>query len=277
MIDTHAHLNFKAFAKTLDSTLVDVYAAGVHIAIIPGTDNKTSVRAVEIAQKYAGMYAAVGIHPHHVFDEVVKANGKAIDYDHRLSVIKALLTKARVVAVGEIGLDRHLYKNTKYTKYQIDEEFMTVQKEFFARQLKFAIQFGKSVIIHNRETADEMLELLEQKWDKRLSGKVVIHCCEPSRKILQFAIAHNAYIGVDGDVTYSSAKQKFVQYIPPELLVLETDSPFLLPEPLRTEKKFPNTPKNLPGIAKFIANLRGVPVEDLIEQVDKNATKLFGI
>lgn len=277
MIDTHAHLNFKAFAKNLDTTLDDVYAAGIHMAVIPGTDNKSSVRAVEIAQKYAGMYAAVGIHPHHVFEEVGKANGKAIDYEHRLSVIKALLKKARVVAVGEIGLDRHLYKDTKYTQYQIDEEFMTVQKEFFTRQLQFAIQFGKSVIIHNRETADEMLEILTQKWDKRLEGKVVVHCCEPNRKILQFAIKHRVYIGVDGDITYYPAKQKFVQYIPPELLVLETDSPFLLPEPLKSQKLFPNTPKNLPGIAKFIANLRGENEEDFIKQVDENASKLFGI
>ena len=134
MIDTHAHLNFKAFAKNLDTTLDDVYAAGIHIAVIPGTDNKSSVRAVEIAQKYAGMYAAVGIHPHHVFEEVGKANGKAIDYEHRLSVIKALLKKARVVAVGEIGLDRHLYLSVSYThlKCHFQVVFNTIFKVNFS-------------------------------------------------------------------------------------------------------------------------------------------------
>lgn len=276
MIDTHAHLNFKAFTSNLDEIIEQFHSVGVTSAIVPGTDNKTSVRAVEIAQNYSGIYAAVGIHPHHVFEEMRKAKEK-INFAHRLSIIIALLTKSRVVAVGEIGLDRHIYKNTKYSHYQINEEFMQVQKEFFSRQLQLALDFGKSVIIHNRETEDEILEILTKKWDPFLEGRVVFHCCEPSRTLLQFAVKNKIFIGVDGDVTYNLQKQKFIQYVPPELLVLETDSPFLLPEPARTEKKFPNTPKNLPTIARFVALIRGETEIDFVKQVNENAARLFQI
>lgn len=269
MIDTHAHLNFKAFADNLDSIIEQFHAVGVTTAVVPGTDNKTSVRAVEIAQNYPGIYASVGIHPHHVFQEMEKKRG--------LSIITALLTKLRVVAVGEIGLDRHIYKNTKYSNYQINDQFMVAQKEFFTRQLQLAVEFKKSVIMHNRETEDEILDILTKNWDPFFSGRVVFHCCEPSRKLLQFAIKHRVFIGVDGDVTYSLFKQKFIQYVPPKLLVLETDSPFLLPEPARSEKQFPNTPKNLPTIARFVALIRGEAEVDFVKQANENARRLFGI
>ncbi len=277
MIDTHAHLNFKAFASTLDTIIEQFHAVGVTTAIVPGTDNKTSVRAVEIAQNHPGIYAAVGIHPHHVFQEMEKDIDQEIDFTKKLAVITALLTKSRVVAVGEIGLDRHIYKNTKYSNYQINDQFMVAQKEFFTRQLQLAVEYKKSIIMHNRETEEEILDILTENWDPFFNGRVVFHCCEPSRKLLQFAIKNSLFIGVDGDVTYSLVKQKFIQYVPPKLLVLETDSPFLLPEPARSEKKFPNTPKNLPAIARFVALIRGEAEVDFVKQVNENASRLFGI
>ena len=285
MFDTHAHLNFKALQDEVEDIIARSKEAGVHTITVPGTDNKSSVRAVEIAQQNEGIYAAVGIHPHHVFEEI-KRFGLTIDYIKRLSVIISLLTKAKVVAVGEVGLDRHIYKNTKYSNYQINEEFMMVQKEFFSRQIRLALEFQKSLIIHNRETEDEILEILEAKWDPFFTKRVVIHCCEPSRKILLFAIKKKVFIGIDGDITYNPIKQMFIKYVPPELLVLETDSPFLLPEPLRSEKKFPpgralwaapNTPANLPLIAQFVADIRGEKLEELAKQTTENARTLFSI
>ena len=110
-----------------------------------------------------------------------------------------------------------------------------------------------------------------------LEDKTVFHCCEPDERLFKFAQKYRIFIGVDGDVTYWEDKQQFVKKIPLELLVLETDSPYLLPEPLRAQKLYPNEPKNIPLIAESIAKLRGESVEKIAEQTTKNAKRLFNI
>ncbi len=256
--------------------------AGVNYFVIPGTDIESSKRAIEIAEKYDGIYAAVGIHPHHVFEiqERCAKEGfceplQLIEV-RELGKIKGLLASKKVVAVGEIGIDRHRYQKTKYNGYKVDEIFIEYQKAFLRAQIKMAMQYKKSVILHNREATDDILEIVnEQTIVKALKDRVVFHCCEPSEKLLDFAIQHNIFIGVDGDATYSREKMEFVKKIPLELLVLETDSPFLLPEPLRTQRQFPNEPKNLSVVAECITKLMNVSINQLIDTTTENAKKLF--
>ena len=270
MFDTHSHLNFSVFVNNVGEVIRRAKKAGVANILVPGTDIETSKKAVEIAQKYSGVYAAVGIHPHHVY----KIKNKKL----KIKNIEGLLKNSKVVAIGEVGLDRHYYQKTKYGNYQIDEEFINLQKMLLVEQIKLAIKHDKSLIIHNWEAKKDLLEIIsEPVIAKALVGKTVFHCCEPDEELLEFAKEHKIYIGVDGDVTYSKEKQEFVKKIPLELMVLETDSPYLMPEPIRQTKRFPNEPANIPIIADLIAKITSNSMIRIIEATTNNAKKLFSI
>lgn len=269
MFDTHCHLNFKRLSVNLDEIIESSRKVGVTHFVVPGTDIDSSKKAIEVAGKHDGVFAAIGIHPHHVFE--MKDDSHSL-----IAELEAMVQHPKVVAVGEIGLDRHTYKDTKYEDYVVGEEFMVMQKELFATQLQLAVKYNKSVIIHSRETTDEVLETLTQNWNDGLRGRMVFHCCEPDKKMLDFALKNDVFIGVDGDVTYYSEKQVFIKDVPFERLVVETDSPFLLPEPLKSQKMYPNTPVNLPLIVDFVAKLKGVGVDVVAKTTYENGMKLFG-
>lgn len=277
MFDTHAHLNFNRFKKNLEEVIEASRQAGVEYFVVPGTDIDSSEKALEIARNHENIYAAVGIHPHHLAPLVILEE-RSDDRISKDALLKRLLqddTQGKIVAIGEIGLDRHVYEQTKYEDYYIDEAFMTAQKDMLIKQIQLAKKYKKSVIIHNREAKQDLLPLLEENWESYFETRMVFHCCEPDKDLLEFAKSHKIFIGVDGDITYSPEKQKFIKNVPLEMLVLETDSPFLLPEPLRSEKKYPNTPANIPLISKYIAGLVEKPVEDVIKITTENALSLF--
>lgn len=280
MFDTHCHLNFSAFEDRVEQVVKEAKNYGIEYFVIPGTDIETSKKAIKIAEKFNSVYAAVGIHPHHV-KEIQNSEFKSQNENvkSKIEEIKKLLKHPKVVAVGEIGLDRYVYKKTKYENYQIDEEFINLQKRFFLEQLKLARKYKKTVIIHNRQAKKDLLELLNTYYSL-LDTKIVFHCCEPDDDLLNFAIKNNIFIGIDGDVTYNQKKQEFVKKIPLSLLVLETDSPFLKPRVtslLRLDKDTPNEPKNILIIAQFLAQLLKVPEEKLKLKTFKNSLKLFNI
>src|SRR3989338_9748879 len=198
--DTHCHLNFQAFDGRVGEVINWAKQAGVNQIVIPGTDIPTSEKAIAIAEKYEGVYAAVGIPPHHVFEIF---NGEknllpSLSFKKELKKIENLLSNPKVVAIGEIGIDRHIYQKTKYPDYKIEEEFVELQKIFLKEQIKLAIKHKKSLILHNREAKKDMLGLLESVWDKKLEGRTVFHCCEPDFELLEFAKKHKMFIGIDG-------------------------------------------------------------------------------
>lgn len=296
MFDTHCHLNFSRFVSKGKSTVDEVINAaqevGVTHIVIPGTDVDTSQKAIEIAQKYEHIYAAVGIHPHHVYEQVAEIDSAsrqphmtreitprigAPRLEPPISALEDLLTHIKVVAVGEIGMDRHEYESTKYENYQVSERFLTAQKELLRMQIQLGLTHNKSIIFHNREAKQDLLPILHELWDEKLRRRAVFHCCEPDPALLQFAKEHGMYIGVDGDITYTPEKQAFMTQVPLEMLVLETDAPFLLPEPLRTEKKFPNKPENIPLIAEAVAKYMGVGIDEVKRVTFENSKKLFNV
>jgi len=284
MFDTHCHLNFSAFEGILEKVIAEAKNEGVEKIVVPGTNVETSKKAVAIAQKYNGVYAAVGIHPHHVKEIqnskfTLRIGGQNDNLKSKIDEIEKLLTHPKVVAIGEIGLDRYIYQKTKYKNYQIDEEFIALQKEVFLSQLKLAKKYKKAVIFHNREAKKDLLEILTNNQSLIKNTNLVFHCCEPDFDLLNFAKKHHIYIGVDGDVTYNEKKQEFVKKIPLSLLVLETDSPFLTPSPLRNNEKthFPNTPKNLILIAQKVAEIKEEKVEKIIKVTKENGERLFKI
>lgn len=282
MFDTHCHINFKAFRKNVDEIIQSSFDAGVTTLLIPGTDVATSQRAIDIARQHKGLYVAAGIHPHHVFELYIKTKDLQLEetqthISQELQAIEAMLADTRVVAVGEIGLDRHMYIKTKYAEYEVTEEFLALQKAIMLQQLDLARTHQKAVVVHNREAAADLLELLTDNWDSTLNGKMVFHCCEPDMNLLEFAKSRQIYIGVDGDITYSDDKVSFIRQVPDELLVLETDAPYLLPEPLRQQKQYPNRPSNIPLIADRVAAIRGTTAEQLGVLTQDNGKRLFGI
>lgn len=273
-IDTHCHLNFKRFEKKVDEVIRQALNNNVTHIIIPGTDYVTSIKALDIANENNNIYASVGIHPHHITD--IKYEDKNIR-ESEINKIEKLLEYKKVVALGEIGLDRHTYEISKYGKVKITEDNINLQKEILISQINLALEFNKSVILHNREAEKNLINLLSSIWDKRLENKTVFHCCEPKDILLDFAIKNKIFIGVDGDVTYDKEKIDFVNKIPLNLLVLETDSPYLLPEPLRSQKKYPNVPSNIPIIAKQIANIKNIHIDEIAKITSENAYKLFSL
>ena len=315
MFDTHCHLNFSRFKNRIDEVIQNALASGVDHFIVPGTDIESSKKAIEIAQKYDNVYAAVGIHPHHVFqmiESVILAttpsargrspesadSGVVVSLLPRMTMeiqsLEKLLENKKVVAVGEVGMDRHFYQKTKYEAYQVDEKLIKMQKELLELQIQLAIKHNKSIIFHNRETKKEIMDVIKRNWDKKLEGRTVFHCCEPDDvgtnrelSLVEFAKEHKMFIGVDGDVTYRKEKQEFIKKVPLEMLVLETDSPFLLPRPQRQQAdlrggqaeplQFPNEPKNIKVIAEFISFLTNTSIDRLIKVTTLNARKLFNL
>lgn len=279
MFDTHCHLNFSAFKKNLAEVIETAHLSGINHIVIPSTDITSSKKAIEIASAYENIYAAVGIHPHHVFE--LKIANDETRMENELGEIKKLLEHPKVVAVGEVGVDRYSYTQTKYKEYSIDEEFIALQKQILASQVKLAISSGKSLILHNRIAKNDLFEVLKNNWDKKLEYRSVLHCCEPDTDLFSFAKEHNMFMGIDGDVTFIQEKQEFIKSMGAEEFlsryVLETDAPFLLPEPLRAQKKYPNKPENIAVIAEFIAGLLHVNVEEVKRRTTENAMRLFNI
>ncbi len=261
-IDTHAHLNIKRLNKDAANHISQAQQNNVNKIIVPGIDIKSSQLGLELAAQYPDYISpAVGIHP----ETVIQDN---FNLPESLAQLEQLLQSSQVVAVGETGLDFH---------YAHTQEQQAIQKELFLAQLKLALQYNKPLIIHSREAVDDTLSILSSNWSPQLSNRMVFHCCEPEPKLLEFALENKIFIGVDGDVTYDLAKSQFIAQVPLERLVLETDAPFLLPEPLRSAKAYPNVPANLPVTAEFTANLKQVSISDLAQQTTLNALTLFGL
>jgi len=310
MFDTHCHLQFGAFEGREEEILNRAKEVGMTHMMLPSTDVTTSRKAIEMVRRHSGkrqriqnrswtsqddieLVAAVGIHPHHIYQYQISPLRQGFEgqanikekLKNDLREIEKLLKSKEVIAVGEIGVDRYYYKDTKYTDYRITEEFVAIQREVLKQQLRFVFKYNKSLILHNRNAKRDLLEMLRELRVNELTslaGKTVFHCCEPDLELLNYAKEHGFYLGVDGDVTYSLEKQEFIKKVPLEMLVLETDSPFLTPEPIRSQldakKRRPkNEPKNLRIIAEYIGHLRGVPAGQVIDQTTQNAKKLFKI
>lgn len=259
LIDTHAHLNFKAFKKDLEQVVNRATNAGIRKIIIPGAKVDSSRKAVEIAQKYNPCFAAVGIHPHHVADFIELGKNKIADE------LKMLVNNKKVVAIGEVGLDYHEYKGYP----PIDEETKKRQKELLTLQIDIATEYKLPVIFHCRNAHDNQLEIIK---NQKLTG--VFHCFGGNKEHLKKVLDLGFFVGFDGNITYPENKnlQALVRYTPIDHLLLETDAPYLTPLPFRGQR---NEPSFLMHTAKFVSQLHTISVENILETTSRNALKLF--
>ena len=254
LIDTHCHLNDEQLYQDLDNVISRALQTGIEKMVVIGWDKDSSLKAIKIAEQYPFIYACVGFHPENLED---------VD-DEQLNEVLNLYSHPKVVGIGEIGLDYHWEK---------DLQKREIQKHFFIKQIEFANKVGLPISIHSREAFQDTLEILKEH--KPLHGGVM-HCYSGSVENIQDIINLNLYIGLDGPVTFRNAKtpKEVAAEVPLEKLVLETDSPYLSPHPLRGTV---NEPSNLILIADEIANLRDMSKKHLLEVVYDNSCKLFNL
>ncbi len=253
LFDSHAHLDDGRFENDIDDILKRAKENGVDYILNPGANLNTSIRAVNLAEKYDMIYAAVGVHPHDVKD---------MDKD-TIEILRALSKREKVVAIGEIGLD-----------FYYDHSPRDDQRRWFKEQIKLAKEVSLPIIIHDRDAHGEIFDILKE--NKAGDMGCVMHCYSGSVELAREYIKMGVYISLAGPVTFKNAKKTYevAKEIPLEWLLVETDSPYLTPMPYRGKR---NEPAYVRFVAEKIAEAKGVSLEEVARVTTSNTKKLFNI
>ncbi len=255
LIDTHCHLDMSAYMDDLKEVLDDAAGNGIEHIITIGIDTASSQKAIELAMRFPGISATIGVHPHDV------ENLRDQDYE----VLRSLHDRhsRHVVGYGEIGLDY-------VKKYSTPER----QREHFHRQLLFSRELNLPVIIHNREADEDTLNILKSCGGEPWSG--VMHCFSGDYNYARRVLDLGLHISIPGVVTFKNAAalHEVAKKIPLDRMLCETDGPFLAPHPYRGKR---NVPSYLLFTALKIAELRGTGIDTIARQTTENAKKLFGL
>lgn len=249
-IDTHTHIG-NNFGISPDLFVENAKEVGVHSLIASFCEKEDLLLSTEFVDKYRNLYACVGYHP--------EISNKIVDKDYEI-LEETIQKNPKIVAIGEIGLDYYWSKDNKEK-----------QREVFRKQLELAEKLHLPVVIHSRDAINETYEILKEF--KEVKG--VIHCFSGSLEMAKKFIDLGYYLGIGGVLTFKNSKLgSVVEQLPLTSLLLETDSPYLAPEPVRGTT---NESKNIPYIAKKIADLKGVPMEEVARVTSMNAMQLFDL
>lgn len=250
LIDTHSHIDMKDFGD-LDVIIFNAKNSGVEKIILPSVDRNSFEKVIEISNNYENVYCALGIHPSEV------QNAKDEDFDK----IIELASDKKVVGIGECGLD-----------YYWDKSFVEEQKRAFLKQIEIALSLKKPLIVHDRDAHKDTFDLLKDISEI----PIIMHCFSGSLEFAKECIKKGFYIALGGVVTFKNAKKahEVAENIPLENLLLETDAPYLTPEPYRGKR---NEPAYVKFVAEKIAELRGISFDEVAETTTNNARKVFGI
>ncbi|MGE5301291.1 MAG: TatD family hydrolase [Acidobacteriota bacterium] len=251
LIDTHCHLDMSEFEDDREEVIARAKDAGFEALITVGSDFDSTAKAIELAARHDFIYAAIGVHPH-----------DAKDFSEEIYLEFASRARnGKVVAIGETGLD-----------YHYDHSPRDVQGEVFRKHLRLAKEAGLPVIVHSREAKEDTIAILAESGINR----GVLHCFSADLDMAEQAMSMGLSISLAGPVTFkkSSRLREIARSIPDDYLLIETDSPYLSPEPCRGRR---NEPSYLEYTAKFIADLRGITLDDLARITTLNAKRLFGI
>lgn len=252
-IDTHAHLFYSNFDGEVDDVINRAEENSVDAILVPATDIETSEATIELTKKYDMIYGAVGVHPH-----------ETKDWDDKLiSSIEALSSNQKIVAIGEIGLD-----------YYYDYSPREKQIRAFRSQIELALKLDLPVIIHNRDSDEDMMKIVTEYCSNGL--KAQFHCFNGTLENARDLIRMKYFVSFTGNVTFSKADElkKIAGSVSPNHLLLETDSPFMTPVPHRGKR---NEPSYIPFVAESIAEAHAVGVEDIARITSINAFRLYGI
>lgn len=247
-IDTHAHI-FKEYYKENIDEVINNYEG---IIIVNGYDHKTNKEVLKLVSEYKNVYGTLGIHPS-CADNYKKEH---------LDFIKDNINKNKIVGVGEIGLDYYWVKNNNEK-----------QKELFISQIKIANEFKKPIVVHSREAVSDVFDIIKENYNVE---KALIHSYTGSLEMAKRFIKIKAKLGINGVVTFKNAKnvKKVVENIDLINLLIETDSPYLTPEPFRGKQ---NKPEYTKYIANEIAKIKEVSVDSVLKQTYSNAVDIFDI
>lgn len=274
LFDSHAHLNNDTFSEEERESLIsDIEASDVAYMMDVGFDLPSSLQAVKDAQRLSWCYGAVGVHPH---------DTKTMD-EEMLLLIESLARKDKIQAIGEIGLDFH------YNHSEAEE-----QRYWFRRQIQLANKLRMPIVIHSREADQETMDILKEEgafrdercgWFPKRKGpdgtetkdaRVLLHCFSGSRELAEQYIKLGATISIAGPVTYKNNRKttEVVRAVPLEYLLVETDSPYLTPEPHRGKK---NKPPYVEHTARRVAEIKEIPYEEVACRTLENAKVFFNI
>ncbi len=252
LLDSHAHYNDEKFDDDRDTIIKEAYNSGITTIINAGYSLESSKKAIEIANQYKFMYATVGVSPNDIED--LKEN--------YIEDIEELAKSYKVVAIGEIGLDYYWNKENKEK-----------QKEIFMEQIKLANKLDLPIVIHTREAVMDTIDILKKIECKK---RGVFHCCPLNRELVKEALKLGFYISFAGPVTFKNSKNtaEIINLVPIERILIETDSPYLSPEPVRGTR---NDSRNVKYIAQKIADIKGLTIEEVAKQMHKNIEKIFNM
>lgn len=256
IFDTHAHYDDKAFEDDRDELLNSMKEYGIgHIVNVCASIGEFQ-RTISLTEKYPFVYGAVGVHP----DDADKMTQETLDEIRHLSRLE------KMVAIGEIGLDYYWHK---------EEAEHQVQKEMFRAQMEIAREEKLPFMIHSRDAAQDTLEIIREYMNGGMYGGI-IHCFSYGKEIAQEYLKMGLYLGIGGVVTFKNAKKlkEVAEIAPLEQIVLETDCPYMAPEPFRGKR---NSSRNLPYVAKALAEIKGITPEEVIAVTEENAKKLLSL
>lgn len=262
LIDTHCHLDF---LTDIDEVILRAEKNNVRQFIIPSVNIDSADKILAISQKYPQVFSGIGIHPTDINTE---NNRNTLDIVQLNKLEKILQKKSsKIVAIGECGLD---------FKDEITQSQKNIQIEIFKKHLEWAVKYKLPLIIHNRKANEEILVLLDNCLKShKIQG--VFHCFSGSKKFVKQVINLGFYFGIGGLITFDTGLQEVTKEIPLEKIILETDSPYLTPKPIKDTKPWPNEPKNLVYIAEKLAQIKQESLENIIKITTQNAEDLFSL
>lgn len=253
LIDTHVHLNAHQYNDDLEEVIVRARENGLEKMVVIGCDRPSIERTMELIEEYDDIYGVIGWHPVDAIDCT----------DEDLKWIEELSAHKKIVGIGETGLDYHWDKSPK-----------DVQKKLFRKQLALAKRVGLPIIIHNRESTEDCVEILKEENAEEIGG--IMHAFSADEKTADEIIAMNFYVSLGGPVTFKNAQlpKDIAVHVPLDRLLVETDAPYLTPHPFRGKR---NEPAHVKLVAEKIAELRGMSYEDLASATTENAKRLYNI
>lgn len=251
IFDTHAHYDDEKFDADRDKLLKNMWGNGVEFIVNVGASMDSTKKTIELAKKYSFIYAAIGVHP----SETGNLTMKDIEW------LKTKSTEPKVVAIGEIGLDYYWPKPDKDT-----------QKKWFEKQLYLASEVNLPIVVHSRDAAKDTLEILKSWQKDKTSG--VIHCFSYTKESAREYLDMDYYFGIGGVITFKNAKKlvEAVSYIPVNRILLETDCPYLAPEPYRGKR---NQSSYLDYVAQKISEIKQISKEEVLTQTMQNAKDFY--
>ena len=252
IFETHAHYDDDAFDEDRDELIKSMPENGILKVVNIGANIKTSKATTVLTEKYDFVYGAVGVHPSDVSE---------LERIGNLDDIEEMSHKEKIVAIGEIGLD-----------YHYDDTDEGLQKKWFVEQMNLARRRELPIVVHSRDAARDTIDIMQAEHAGEIGG--VVHCFSYSREIAKIFLDMGFYIGVGGVVTFKNGKKlkEVVEYVPLDRLVLETDAPYLAPEPFRGRR---NTSLLIPYSANMIAQIKNIDVDELYQVTYDNALKLY--